>query len=541
MKTTGVVIRDTPSVYVSKKKAPAKVDRGKGMDLLFDVALLEAARLKKVLMRSKKDTHMLHTSDSNEGTGTKLGVPDVPEVEYSNKDSEVESWGDSEDKSDDNDDENNKDHDDDSDDERTESDENKDFESDQQDAKKEEEGYSDERVQTPDYYVPTDEEEYNVKDDEYVKTEAPVQSSSISSNLATKYLNFDNIPTTYEEINSMMDITVCHEDPGTEIHSLLIAPVSVIFETSSVFTTTIPQQQSTQTPTPTTEATTSLPVIPDFSSQFGFNQRVYVLEKVLSQLKQVDHSAKLLEAIKSQVLAVVEAHLGTRLRNTIQWVLKEEVKFEREVSDFDTHVIQSTITESLEDVILAKSSSQPQSTYEAAASLTEFELKKILLDKMQKSQSYRGAKEHKELYDGLVKSYKLDKDLFESFGKAYSLKRGCEDKDKDEDPLAGSNQGLKRRKKSKDNEPSKDPKSKESKSSSSKGTKSHLKSSGKSAQAEESVFEVADTEMPQNQGSDLGNTSCNTTKLGRSRIISSGALLHRSIAQDMRTTSKRVV
>nr|GEU35536.1 hypothetical protein [Tanacetum cinerariifolium] len=42
-------------------------------------------------------------------------------------------------------------------------------------------------------------------------------------------------------------------------------------------------------------------------------------------------------------------------------------------------------------------------------------------------------------------------------------------------------------------------KSKESKSSSSKGSKSQPKSSGKSAQAEEPVFETADTEMPLNQ------------------------------------------
>ncbi|GKB53992.1 hypothetical protein Tco_0904745 [Tanacetum coccineum] len=41
------------------------------------------------------------------------------------------------------------------------------------------------------------------------------------------------------------------------------------------------------------------------------------------------------------------------------------------VPDFATPMIKSTIIKSLEDVILAKSSSQPQSTYEAAASLTE--------------------------------------------------------------------------------------------------------------------------------------------------------------------------
>ncbi|GJV08713.1 hypothetical protein Tco_1346369 [Tanacetum coccineum] len=211
---------------------------------------------------------------------------------------------------------------------------------------------------------------------------------------------------------------------------------------------------------------------------------------------------------------MVDAHLGTRLgdsiqeafrsyttefekkaqaerkrnidlvENSVKDIIKDEVKSQlpqilpKEVSEFATPMIQSTITESLENVVLAKSSSQPKSTYEAATSLTEFELKKILLDKMQKSKSYRGDQEHRDLYDGLVKSYKLDKELFESYGKAYSLKRDREDKDKDKDPPAGSNQGLKRRKTSKDVEPSKGSKSKESKSSSSKGTKSQSKSSG---------------------------------------------------------------
>ncbi|GKB16624.1 reverse transcriptase domain-containing protein, partial [Tanacetum coccineum] len=84
------------------------------------------------------------------------------------------------------------------------------------------------------------------------------------------------------------------------------------------------------------------------------------------------------------------------------------------------------------------------------------------------------------------------------YGKAYSIKRDREDKDKDEDPPAGSDQGLKRQKISKDAEPSKCYKSKESKSSSSKGTKSKPKSSGKSTQAEELVFETTSNLDQQN-------------------------------------------
>ncbi|GJU52923.1 hypothetical protein Tco_1226637 [Tanacetum coccineum] len=341
-----------------------------------------------------------------------------------------------------------------------------------------------------------------------------------------QFPNLDNVPPVDNEVISMMNFKVRHEEPSTQTPSFLTIPVMVIPKTSTAAAPTIPMiislitplpQQSTLTPTPvpTTETTTtSILALPYFSSLFEFDQRVSVLEKELSQLKQVDYFAQLLKTIKSQIPAMVDDQLSTRLEDSIQkafWsytsefekkaqgekkryidlveksvkdIIKDEVKSQlphilpKEVSDYATPVIQSTITESLENVILAKSFSQPKSSYEAAASLTEFKLKKIILDKMQKSKLYLGAQEHKELYDRLVKSYKLDKDLFESYGKAYSLKRDREDKDKDEDPPAISDHGLKRRKTSMDAEPSKGSKSKESKSRSSKGTKTQPKLSG---------------------------------------------------------------
>ncbi|GKF08916.1 hypothetical protein Tco_0043140 [Tanacetum coccineum] len=136
------------------------------------------------------------------------------------------------------------------------------------------------------------------------------------------------------------------------------------------------------------------------------------------------------------------------------------------------------VKESLEDVVLAKESSQPQSSYTAAATLTKFELKKILIDKMDKSESFLAAPGHRECYEGLKKSYDLDKTMFSTYDKVYSLKRSR--KDKDEDPFDGSDRGLKKRKTGKDAEPTKGPKAKESQSGLSKGTKSQSKSSGKS-------------------------------------------------------------
>ncbi|GKD88722.1 hypothetical protein Tco_1364229 [Tanacetum coccineum] len=109
---------------------------------------------------------------------------------------------------------------------------------------------------------------------------------------------------------------------------------------------------------------------------------------------------------------------------------------------------------------------------------------------MGKSESYLAAPEDRDCYYSLKKSYDLDKDFF-SYD-VYSLKRGQKDenKDKDEDPSAGSDRGLKKRKTSKDAEPTTGQKKKDSTSGSSKGTKSQPKSSGKSVQSKEPVTTV---------------------------------------------------
>ncbi|GKC50725.1 hypothetical protein Tco_1073470, partial [Tanacetum coccineum] len=99
----------------------------------------------------------------------------------------------------------------------------------------------------------------------------------------------------------------------------------------------------------------------------------------------------------------------------------------------------------------------------------------------------------RECYDGLIKSYNLDKSLFSTYDKIYSFKRSRKDKDKDEDPSAGSDRWLKKRKTSTDTEPTTGLKTKDSKSGSSKGAKSQSKSFRKSVQSEEPDFKVADS------------------------------------------------
>ncbi|GKE14503.1 hypothetical protein Tco_1422080 [Tanacetum coccineum] len=192
-----------------------------------------------------------------------------------------------------------------------------------------------------------------VKDDEHVilttlhdtqKTEVTLQSSSVSSDFDSQFLNLDNVLPTDTEVVSLINVKVCHEEPSTQTLPLLNIPVMS-----------------------------------------------FCLEKELSQFQQADYSAQLLKTVKLQIPVIVDAQLSIRLEDSIQKAFKSyTTKFEKKSKDERKRyidLVENTITESLENVVLAKSSFQPKSTYEATSSLTEFELKKILLDKMRKKES----------------------------------------------------------------------------------------------------------------------------------------------------------
>ncbi|GJS32022.1 hypothetical protein Tco_0530404 [Tanacetum coccineum] len=278
-----------------------------------------------------------------------------------------------------------------------------------------------------------------------------MQSSSVSSDFIEKLLNFENISPTKNEIASLMDAIVHHEESSDQTSSLFTILITVIPEITSTFTTTIPlqhpffnplPQQATLTPTPiASEVTTSFPTLPDFASVFRFNERVANLEKDLSEMKQVDQYTQAISSIP----AIVDHYIDNKQREAIQQVIQshiaecreEALADKREYIDLINTSMRAIIkeelnvTESLKAAVLAKSSSQPKSTYEAAASLSEFELTKILMDKMEEHKSYFRVDYKRELYDVLVKSYNTDKDLFDTYGEVFTLKRSRDNKDKD--------------------------------------------------------------------------------------------------------------
>ncbi|GJR61645.1 hypothetical protein Tco_1503807 [Tanacetum coccineum] len=85
-------------------------------------------------------------------------------------------------------------------------------------------------------------------------------------------------------------------------------------------------------------------------------------------------------------------------------------------------------------------------SYGIASSLSELELKRILVDKMEENKSIDRSYVQKNLYNALVEAYNTDKDLLSSYGDVLIIPRTRGDKDKDEEPSAGSNRGTKRQK-----------------------------------------------------------------------------------------------
>nr|GEY95939.1 hypothetical protein [Tanacetum cinerariifolium] len=148
--------------------------------------------------------------------------------------------------------------------------------------------------------------------------------------------------------------------------------------------------------------------------------------------------------------------------STIKQILKEQVK--AQVSKIMPQ-IEKHVTKSLGAEVLVRSTNQPQTSYAVATSLSEFELKKILIDKMKTNKSINRSDIQKNLYIALIEAYNSDKDIFTSYGDVATLKRGRDDQDKDEDHLAGSDRWTKRRKSNKDAKLLKGSKSNESKSS----------------------------------------------------------------------------
>ncbi|GJT66444.1 hypothetical protein Tco_1017924, partial [Tanacetum coccineum] len=309
-----------------------------------------------------------------------------------------------------------------------------------------------------------------------------------------------------------------------ETHST--APVTTLPLPSVSTTPHIPQQTTTLIPTPpiTTKTPTITTDVPESDTLTVVQLRVAKLEKDVSELKNIDHSAETIATLKSQVLTVVDDYLGSKLGDALQKALqkhsedqiqKHSKKPAHESCKIQTPTInlEQESEKSASEILKikkeqAEKQKMPKYTIKSTdkAALKEYDQKSALYQIMHENKSFNKNLANHKLYHALMEALindenAMDKGVADTV-KDNKRKHDDDDDDDDEDPPAGPNQGKKtKRRRTKELESSKKP-------SSTKETpkgKSLLKGSktGKSASAKEPVKEPIAEVVMDDAGEDV--------------------------------------
>nr|GEV03120.1 hypothetical protein [Tanacetum cinerariifolium] len=156
-----------------------------------------------------------------------------------------------------------------------------------------------------------------------------------------------------------------------------------------------------------------------------------------------------------------------------------------------THVIMTAVTPKAQQQSSFVSSgfiSNMLNPNPDTANLSELELKKILIDKMERNKSIHGSDQQKTLYKALIDAYESDKVILDTYRDPVMIKRHRDNEDNDEEPSTRSNRGSKRRRARKEPESTSEPKEKTSKSTS-------KSKEGNLARKDDSFNELMDTPL----------------------------------------------
>nr|GFA50668.1 hypothetical protein [Tanacetum cinerariifolium] len=111
-------------------------------------------------------------------------------------------------------------------------------------------------------------------------------------------------------------------------------------------------------------------------------------------------------------------------------IIKEQVK--SQVKEQFSRIlprIKLSVNAQLEAKILTRSSHSSRTLYIVVADLSEMELKKILIEKMEGNKSIKRSDEQRNLYKALVDAFEADKTILDSYGETVILKRRRDDDD----------------------------------------------------------------------------------------------------------------
>nr|GEU87796.1 hypothetical protein [Tanacetum cinerariifolium] len=161
--------------------------------------------------------------------------------------------------------------------------------------------------------------------------------------------------------------------------------------------------------------------------------------------------------------------------------------------------IKQSVNAKLEAEVLTRSPHSSRTSYAVTTDLSEMELKKILIEKMEGSKSIQRSNEQRNLYKALVEAYEADKIILDTYGEHVILKRRCDDDDdQGEGPSARSDRGSKKQREGKEPESASAPLKPATRSlgRSTTGSKSRQASASESAFVEEPVQTTSQIEEP---------------------------------------------
>nr|GEW19187.1 hypothetical protein [Tanacetum cinerariifolium] len=425
-------------------------------------------------------------SGTHEGTGSKPGVLDVPtdeseeELSWNSTDDEgddneeKDADGDEEDEGDDGEEENG----DDDDDEDDDSEEGDDDDAYQEvviddDKDDDEEGgddkhESDEETGDEESYDPIPqtledsedkgngeedlglnigEEERHVKEEDELYRDVNInQGRGIQATLAVEDSHVTLTPVHPDGMESIFGTTSQMDvQTPTSVASLPITAPTVTSSTIATTTTT------SQAPIlPTIVPSTIIQNLPNFGSLFRFDDRLRSLEENFSEFRQTNQFARAVSFIPGIVNHYMDQRMNEAVKVAVQiqsdWLCNET---QRENEEF----LRTAVNEQLEDEVLTRSSHSSRTSYVVAADLSDMELKKILIEKIEGNKSIQHSDEQRNLYKALVKAYESDKLILDTYRETVTLKRRRDDDaDKDEEPFVGPDQGSKRRREGKEPE-----------------------------------------------------------------------------------------
>ncbi|GJR94089.1 hypothetical protein Tco_0266263 [Tanacetum coccineum] len=446
---TDAIPKRKPSTAPKKQKTGTGKQKTSELENISEADLTEAEQLKIVIKRSRQETHSSHASGSGADEGTGVYHQGFPMLLFMIK-IEMIYLGKEEDDDDHDDDENDQEDDDARDDDKKAEDD--------------------------------DDEEMTESDNDG----SDEDDSSISSS---------------DEDDSDNDVE------GAKVAGAKSAIVEPSFNRPPTPHPIVIQTQQPPILTPATTTSSLLQNLPDFASLFGFDHRLKALEDNFSELRQTNQYAEALSSIPS----TVEQYLANKMQEAVdvavqlkydrireestsanqqfldtiddgmKKIIKDQVK--KEVSKVIPK-IEKLVTDQLESEVLMRSSKEANTSHAVAANLSELELKKILIDKMETNNSINRSDIQRQLYKDLVEAYEADKILLDTYGDTVTIKRPRDGADDDEEPSAGTDRGSKRRRSGKEPASTSAPSETTTKTAgqtTSTGTKTHTKSASQSA------------------------------------------------------------